>query len=317
MKKYFFLVLIMLFNYFLFCEDPYDRLVNELAKNAEGVSKITVIPFSYADNISSTKDGSVIAERLTMRLVNLKKFEVIERSSLDKVLQELKLQNSGIIDENSAKQLGKILGVDAIITGTLVLRTNGKIEVNARIIKTDTAHTIGAAQAIVLKDWMSISQFKTKIIKKEKSPYDEIVREIVEISTSIKKIAIIPFSYATNTSTTSKDGTVIAERLTIELINLKKFEVIERNLLDKVLVELKLQNSGTIDINSVKQFGKILGVDAIVTGTLVSIGDGKIEVNTRVIETDTAKIITTVQSVVTKDWIGDNPRLERYKMLKK
>ncbi|MGC9070136.1 MAG: FlgO family outer membrane protein [Elusimicrobiales bacterium] len=134
--------------------DIYDSLANELAKYAEGIKKIAVIPFSYAENLQSTKDGSVIAERLSVKLINMGRFEVIERSQLDKVLNELKLQNSGLIDATSAKELGKILGVDAIIMGTLVARADGKIEVNARIVKTDTAQAIGAAQVYVVKDWV-------------------------------------------------------------------------------------------------------------------------------------------------------------------
>jgi len=137
-----------------FAEDSYDKLATELAKSGEGLKKLAIIPFSYADNATSTKDGSVISERLTMKLINMQKFEIIERSVLNKVLDELKLQNSGTIDASSAKELGKVLGVDAIITGTLIPTNEGKIEVNARLIKTETAQAIGASQVYVEKDWI-------------------------------------------------------------------------------------------------------------------------------------------------------------------
>jgi TolB-like protein len=137
-----------------FAEDSYDKLATELAKSGEGLKKLAIIPFSYADNATSTKDGSVISERLTMKLINMQKFEIIERSVLNKVLDELKLQNSGAIDASSAKELGKVLGVDAIITGTLIPTNEGKIEVNARLIKTETAQAIGASQVYVEKDWI-------------------------------------------------------------------------------------------------------------------------------------------------------------------
>jgi len=137
-----------------FADDPYEKLAGELANFGTNVKKLAVIPFSYADNTASTKDGAVISERLTMKLINLQKFEIIERSVLNKVLDELKLQSSGVIDASSAKELGKVLGVDAIITGTLVPTADGKIEVNARIIKTETAQAIGASQVYVVKDWL-------------------------------------------------------------------------------------------------------------------------------------------------------------------
>jgi len=142
-------------------DDKYSQLALEIS-NAAGESlvdkKIAIIPFSYADAREGTTDGSIISERLTMKMINLQKFEIIERSVLDKVMNELKLQSSGIMDAGSTKELGKVLGVDAIITGTLIERKGGKIEVNARLIKTETARAIGAAQIIIEKDWMGGDQ---------------------------------------------------------------------------------------------------------------------------------------------------------------
>jgi len=136
--------------------NPYNQMAVEILSqiNDLKIKRIAVLPFSYAQSTSSVKDGSIISERLTMALIKSEKIEIIERSVLNKVLDELKLQSSGVIDASIAKELGKILGADAIITGTLVPRADGKIEVNARIIKTETAQAIGALQVYVVKDWL-------------------------------------------------------------------------------------------------------------------------------------------------------------------
>ncbi|MCM2266823.1 MAG: CsgG/HfaB family protein [Elusimicrobiales bacterium] len=138
-------------------EDMYGQLARELTEAGTAVQgkKIAIIPFSYADGrTGASKDGSVISERLTIKMINMHKFEIIERSVLDKVMTELKLQNSGMIDASSAQQLGKVLGVEAIITGTIVETSAGQIEVNARLIKTETAQAIGASQVAVDKNWI-------------------------------------------------------------------------------------------------------------------------------------------------------------------
>lgn len=140
-----------------YAEDKYDQLSKELIEAGASVQgkKIAIIPFSYADGRAGvSKDGSVISERLTIKMINSHKFEIIERSVLDKVMAELKLQASGSIDASSAQQLGKVLGVEAIVTGTLVEMQAGEIEVNARLIKTETAQAIGASQVSVKKDWI-------------------------------------------------------------------------------------------------------------------------------------------------------------------
>ena len=47
--------------------------------------------------------------------LHINSYEVIERSSLDKVLSEQKLQLSGLTDPANAESVGKILGIDALI----------------------------------------------------------------------------------------------------------------------------------------------------------------------------------------------------------
>lgn len=46
-------------------------------------------------------------------------FSLVERNEIDKVLQEQNLSNSGLIDDTQAAEIGKILGIDAIITGSV------------------------------------------------------------------------------------------------------------------------------------------------------------------------------------------------------
>jgi len=140
----------------VYAEDKYDQLAKEISDAGVSITgkKIAIIPFSYADGRAAVKDGSIISERLTIKMINMHKFEIIERSVLDKVMAELKLQSSGTIDASSAQKLGKVLGVEAIVTGTLVEMQGGKIEVNARLIKTETAQAIGASQVTLEKNWI-------------------------------------------------------------------------------------------------------------------------------------------------------------------
>jgi hypothetical protein len=44
-------------------------------------------------------------------------FVVVERQRMEQILEEMKLGQSGLVDESQAAQVGKLLGVDAIITG--------------------------------------------------------------------------------------------------------------------------------------------------------------------------------------------------------
>jgi len=69
---------------------------------------------------SAGKDGGrVVANLLASELSTLDNFKMIERSEIAKLLDEQALQQSGIVDPNKAKEIGKMAGADAIILGEL------------------------------------------------------------------------------------------------------------------------------------------------------------------------------------------------------
>ena len=107
-------------------------------------TKIAVLDFQLQGDSFSSKDmGKIVAEWLITGLVETGRFDVIERRLLEKILEEQKLGVTGVIDPSSAAQLGKILGVKTIVSGTLT-SLEGFIEINARLINVDTASIIAA-----------------------------------------------------------------------------------------------------------------------------------------------------------------------------
>jgi curli biogenesis system outer membrane secretion channel CsgG len=63
--------------------------------------------------------GKGIADLLVDRLVRDGTYSVIERKSIQKVMAEQNFSNSDRADSNSAAKIGKLLGVDAIIIGSI------------------------------------------------------------------------------------------------------------------------------------------------------------------------------------------------------
>ena len=70
---------------------------------------------------------------------------------MNKVIAEQKLSVSDLIDPSSAKQLGKLLGVDAIASGT-VTELSQSLRVNARLISTETGEIFAVASTEIFKD---------------------------------------------------------------------------------------------------------------------------------------------------------------------
>lgn len=63
--------------------------------------------------------GKGIADMLVEQLVKSGVYSVYERSALDKIMMEQNFSNSDRADPNSAAKIGRLLGVDAIIIGSI------------------------------------------------------------------------------------------------------------------------------------------------------------------------------------------------------
>jgi curli biogenesis system outer membrane secretion channel CsgG len=69
---------------------------------------------------SAGKDGGkVIANMLAAELNKIDDLKILERSAINKVLEEQKMQVSGVIDESTAVELGKMIGADAVMLGNV------------------------------------------------------------------------------------------------------------------------------------------------------------------------------------------------------
>jgi TolB-like protein len=127
-------------------------------------TKIAVIPFQDLSTDAVTTFGKYIAEELTTALFNSGKFNIVERNLLNKVLDELKLGQTGIVELKSAKELGKMTGVDAIIAGTIAdLGTT--IAINCRLIETESGEVFAAAKAKIIKDESIARLIDTNIMR--------------------------------------------------------------------------------------------------------------------------------------------------------
>jgi hypothetical protein len=56
---------------------------------------------------------------LTTQLVNSRRFTVLDRSDIDKVLAEQDFQKSGLVDDHAYVSIGKFIGATVVITGEI------------------------------------------------------------------------------------------------------------------------------------------------------------------------------------------------------
>ncbi|MCE5194351.1 MAG: CsgG/HfaB family protein [Nitrospiraceae bacterium] len=138
--------------------------------------KVAVLDFEYGTITDrwwpgSWNIGKGIADMMVTQLVKDGTYSVIERKKLDAIISEQKLGASGLVDASTAAQIGKILGVQYVIIGSItqfsidtseiglggigakfgfggagVSNTVAKVYIDARMIDTTTAEIIGVAE---------------------------------------------------------------------------------------------------------------------------------------------------------------------------
>ena len=92
-----------------------------------------------------------LSEKLIFSMFKIKGLRVIERNKLNSVMDELKLQKTGLIDDKSIKELGKWLGVDALLLGSYTVMRD-TVEINGRLVSTEDAEIISVMSVEFKKD---------------------------------------------------------------------------------------------------------------------------------------------------------------------
>ena len=112
MKKILFLISLFLFS----CGPSISTItVNTLkpaAVHLNGVRKIAVMGFDG-------QGGDLATNKVTARLVESGRFDVFERAQVAKILNEHEMYMTGLVDEGSAAKIGKMLGAEALIVGSV------------------------------------------------------------------------------------------------------------------------------------------------------------------------------------------------------
>jgi len=136
------------------------------------------------------------------------------------------------------------------------------------------------------------SSYKTPITQYHyyQPPEKEKGEAVQEVGDRMK-IAVLPFQTKGNFQSLDI-GNIMLDKMITSFVNQARFKVMERAELEKILKEQQLEMSGIIDVSTAARVGKGAGLDAILIGSVTNSG-GNISVDARLIDTETADIITS------------------------
>lgn len=163
-KKIVFIILLIILNFFV---------------NSQTKTRIVVLNFSVkGEAIKEPYLADALVDNLITYLVETKKYTVLERSELAKIMNELKLQNSDDFNDQLRIKLGEFFGAEVAILGSLSLIGN-KYILNVRAVDIKTAEIL-FAKSLTSDTKEGLIDLVPKIvalISGDKSK-DEVIKEI-------------------------------------------------------------------------------------------------------------------------------------------
>ncbi len=134
-----------------------DQLLQAWMQDQRGIDKVSV-------GLFKVEDGETFQKGVKTSI-----FSFVERTEMERILKEQTLSMSGVIDDSQAAQVGKILGIDAIISGSTNWNENYEQNSTRRVRKIRATISM---KIISVNTGQVLAIFSKDVTKESSSSYD-------------------------------------------------------------------------------------------------------------------------------------------------
>ncbi len=115
-----------------------------------GEKRTIAILYFENNSLANKTEMDPLCKGLTDMLITefskISQFQVVERSQLQKLVEEMSLGQSGMIDAGTAQQVGNLLGARNLLLGSFMNMFDGQIRIDVRVVEVETGITIKAEE---------------------------------------------------------------------------------------------------------------------------------------------------------------------------
>ncbi len=141
-----------------------DRIVIVFEKLEDSKHRNSIAVLDFDDKTIDRVEhniGFAVSELLTTKLSESGKFRIVERKRINKILEEIALGQTGLIDEDEAVRAGRLSGADIIVLGS-VSELGNLYNLNIRLIEVESANIMISMVENLEKEWIHSSEFYFK-----------------------------------------------------------------------------------------------------------------------------------------------------------
>jgi curli biogenesis system outer membrane secretion channel CsgG len=251
-------------------DDMIQRAINKMHSDIPAGSTVAVL------NIA-TPDRVVSADMMDMTMLNLhrhNRFALVNRQALNVLRTERDFQFSGDVDHATAVASGRYIGAGVVVTGKMTMSGN-QDRLILQALETETARVV----SIAVEDESRTPQFTLGL--------DGAIRRAVIILEGRIPVnsTVAVLNIASNNRNLSSD------LIDVTMFNLhqnKRFNLVNRSLLNVIRTEQNFQFSNEVDDNTAIELGKLIGARVVITGRY---RDGEQRVILQALDTQTAQVL--------------------------
>jgi TolB-like protein len=211
-----------------------------------------------------------LTERMRTEIGNTNAVRLIERKAVEKIMQEQGFQQSGCTSDECAAEVGQLLGVQFMVSGTIG-KMGKKYTIDCKMFSVETGETVRSKNATHDGDISGLlleMQIMAWEISGLEAPGNLKLKRAGSEST--RTVAVMDFE---GRGITMQEAKTLTDRFTTSLSSTEKVIMVERGTMNDVLEEQGFEGGECASDECAAEVGAMLGVEFMISGAIGKLGD--------------------------------------------
>jgi TolB-like protein len=233
-------------------------------------TKPTVAILDFEGQGVDASEVLTLSERMRTEIGNTNAVRLIERKAVEKIMMEQGLQQSGCTTDECAAEVGQLLGVQFMISGSIG-KMGKSYTIDCKMFSVETGETVRTKSATHKGDvsglltemeilaWEIVGLNAPQKLKLKRAGTD-----------ATRTVAVLDFE---GRGITMQEAQTLTDRFTTSLSSTNKVVMVERGTMNDVLQEQGFDAGECTSDECAAEVGAMLGVEYMISGSIGKIGN--------------------------------------------
>ncbi len=259
-------------------------LTTIIFSNLWAQKKATVAVLDFEGRNISQVEAATLTDRLISELGNTEAVTLVERRQLERILEEQGLQQSGCTSDDCVAEVGQLLGVQYMVSGS-INKLGNTYTIDAKMFSVETGANI-----------KTVSRTLRGRIDELVPLMEAIAWELVGLDERKQEtVAVLDFE---GRGISQMEAATLTDRFTTALGNTEAVLLVARQEMKEILQEQGFGQQSCTSVECAAEVGALIGVKNIVNGSVGKIGE-TYTIDAQMINVATGATVKTVSQTYT------------------